>query len=76
MNDKIKISKAEYERLLQKESLYHKQRFTIARLEKDIEKQKVRSSLFAKKTLELLLDSGYSMEVLMAYYKGVNYDTK
>jgi len=70
MKKNITIPMEEYQRLLMTEDLSHRQRFTIHKLECDLESQKAASSLFARKTLDLLMHSGYSMEDLLIYYKG------
>lgn len=78
MNKKtVTISMNEYEKLLQSDNLCHKQRFTIRALEKEIERIKAQSSLFAKNTLLILMGSGYTMEQIMIMYesmKGKKYD--
>lgn len=65
----VTISTEEYRRLLQSEDLAHRQRFTIKNLEKELDRQKVRSSRFAHRTLQILLHSGYTMNELMLLYK-------
>ena len=64
----VTISTEEYRRLLQSEDLAHRQRFTIKNLERELERQKARSSRFAHKTLNILLNH-YTMEELMLLYK-------
>lgn len=67
----ITIPIDEYEHLLMMENLTHKQRFTIAFLNRELEKQKVKASRFSKKVLDLLLNSGYSIDELIIYFTEV-----
>ena len=61
----------EYEHLLQMEDLTHRQRFTIRNLEKKLERQKVDASVFAWKTLQILLGTGYSMFEIHLLYSAI-----
>ena len=68
----VTIPKREYERLLQMEDLAHRQRFMIARVEKQYERYRCFASRFSNKTLQILLGSGYTMdEIMLMYGKGV-----
>ncbi len=67
----ITISIDEYEHLLQMEDLTHRQRFTIRNLEKKLERHKVDASVFAWKTLQILLGTGYSMFEIHLLYSAI-----
>lgn len=64
----VTISIDEYEHLKNMENLTHKQRFRIANLEKEFEIYKVKASVFSKKTLDILLGSGYTFEQILLLY--------
>lgn len=64
----IRIPESEYDELVREARLAHKQRFTIAKLEREMENYKAKVSCVMAKTQKLLSDI-YPMEVILQAYK-------